>query len=47
VVDYDSVGFITLVEEDGKIKIGEFKDIADPEKRGKFFKAFSEVNQIA
>jgi hypothetical protein len=47
VIDYDSVGIVTLVEEDGRIKVREFKDITNPEKRDKFFKALSEDSQIA
>ena len=37
-VEYDSVAIITLVEEDGEIKVREFKDITDAEKRTRFFK---------
>ena len=32
---YDSLAIFTLVEEDGGIKVSEFKDFSDPEKRGK------------
>lgn len=46
-LDYDSLTIITLVEEDGKLKILEFKDFSDPEKRRNFHKAMSQVAQIA
>ena len=34
-LDYDSVAIVTLVEEDGQLKIANFKDFAVPEKRNK------------
>lgn len=33
--EYDSVIVITIVEEDGELKILDVKDFSDPEKRGK------------
>ena len=30
---YDGVGILTLVEEDGELKVLEWKDFPDPEKR--------------
>ena len=41
VCEYDSVSFIALVEEDRKLQVREFKDVSDPEKRGKLFKALT------
>ncbi|KAF9779190.1 hypothetical protein BJ322DRAFT_1113547 [Thelephora terrestris] len=32
-LDYDSLVILTLVEEDGVLKIADFKDFSDPEKR--------------
>jgi hypothetical protein len=32
-IDYDSLVVLTLVEEDGKLKVLDFKDFSDPEKR--------------
>ena len=34
-LDYDSLAIFTLVEEDGKLKVAEFKDFSDPAKRNK------------
>jgi hypothetical protein len=36
VLDCDSLTIVTIVEEDGELKILEVKDFADPEKRAKF-----------
>ena len=33
VLDYDTVQILTLVEEDGELKVTDYKDFADPEKR--------------
>ena len=33
-LDYDSLSIFTLVEEDGVLKVEEYKDFSDPEKRG-------------
>lgn len=33
-LDYDSLAILTLVEEDGGLKVAELKDFSDPEKRG-------------
>ena len=46
VVEYDSVAIITLVEEDGEIKVREFKEVADAEKRARFFKVLGKEDQI-
>lgn len=35
--DYDGVGIISLVEEDGEIKILECKEFCDPHKRINFY----------
>lgn len=32
-LDYESLIIFTLVEEDGELKIDNFKDFSDPEKR--------------
>lgn len=40
--EYDSVTILTLVEESGKLKIVDFKDFTDPEKRSNFYKTLSE-----
>ena len=32
-LDYDSLIIFTLVEEGGELKIDDFKDFSDPEKR--------------
>ena len=45
--EYDSVAIITVVEEDGELKILEFKDFTDPEKRSNFYKTLSQEKQIA
>lgn len=34
-LEYDSLAIFTLVEEDGELKINDFKDFSNPEKRGK------------
>ena len=34
-LECDSLSILTLVEEDGELKVLEFKDFSDPEKRGK------------
>ena len=47
VVEFDCVSFITLVEEDGEIKVRDFKDITDAEKRARVFKVLGKENQIA
>ena len=35
-LDYDTLSVITLLEEDGELKISHAKDFSDPEKRNKF-----------
>ena len=35
-VEYDSVDVLSMVEEDGVVKVGDVKDFSDPEKRDKF-----------
>lgn len=35
-LEYNSLCILTLVEEDGELRIDDFKDFSDPEKRGKF-----------
>lgn len=34
-LEYDSLSIFTLVEEDDELKVSEFKDFSDPEKREK------------
>ena len=34
---YDTVVIVTLVEEDGELKVLQSKDIANPQKRDAFF----------
>ena len=34
-LEYDSVLVLTIVEEDGGLKISDVKDFSDPEKRSK------------
>ena len=34
-LEYESVSILTIVEEDGELKVSEFKDFCNPEKRGK------------
>lgn len=34
-LEYGSVGIFTVVKENGEFKAANFKDFADPEKRGK------------
>ena len=51
-LEYESLTILTIVEEDGELKIGDFKDFSNPEKRGKlhgwFAKALAEgAPQIA
>lgn len=46
-VDYESISIFTLVEEDGELKVSEYKDFADFQKRGNFYKAVSQEKQIA
>lgn len=36
-IDYDAVVILTLAEEDGELKVSEFKDFSDPEKRAKLY----------
>ena len=45
--EYDSVSILTLAEEDGELKVLEFKDFTDPEKRANLYKVLSEGGQIA
>ena len=33
-IEYDTLSVFTIIEEDGGLKIDEFKDFSDPEKRG-------------
>lgn len=47
IIEYDSLSIITFVEEDGELKVLEFKDFADPEKRSCFHKTLSQKAQIA
>lgn len=35
-MNYDTVLFFSLVEEDGQLKVLEIKDFADPEERSAF-----------
>jgi hypothetical protein len=35
--DYDTVVILSLVEEDGEIKVLELKDFCDPQKRSAFY----------
>ena len=35
-LDYDTVCIASFVEEDGKLKLRDLKDFADPHKRGAF-----------
>ena len=35
-LSYEAVGILTLVEEDGELKIIHCKDFADPQKRSAF-----------
>ena len=39
--EYESLTILTLVEEDGEIKVLEHKEFTDPEKRGNFHKALA------
>ena len=32
-IEYDSLSVFTVIEEDGELKVDEFKDFSDPEKR--------------
>jgi hypothetical protein len=41
--DYDSVLILSLVEEDGDIKILELKDFTDPQKRSAFYAGIAKV----
>jgi len=34
---YDTVAIVTLVEEDGELKVSQSKDFADPQKRDALF----------
>ena len=45
--EYESLSIITLVEEDGELKILEFKDFADLEKRNNFYKALAKEKEVA
>ena len=36
-LDYETVCIFSLVEEEGELKVDEFKDFADPQKRAAFF----------
>ena len=46
-LEYDSLSIITLIEEDGELKLLELKDFSDPEKRSNFHKITSQGGQIA
>ena len=37
ILDYDSLAILTIVEEDGQLKIVDYKDFCDPEKRSKLY----------
>jgi hypothetical protein len=41
--DYDTLIIISLVEEDGEIKILDIKDFSDPQKRSGFYAAAAKV----
>lgn len=46
--NYDSVTIVVFVEEDGELKILEFNDLVDPEKRANLHKTLSMLEgQIA
>ena len=47
VVDYESVTFVTLVEENGGLKVREFKDVSNPEKRANLYKVIGGDKEIA
>lgn len=47
IIEYDSLSILTLVEENGELKILEYKDFADPEKRDDYYKALSQQRQTA
>jgi len=36
-LDYDSVSILSLAEEDGELRVVEFRDFSDPQKRSTFF----------
>jgi len=45
--EYDSLTIFSFVKEDGELKVLEFKDFADTEKRSNFYKTTSAEGQIA
>ena len=47
VYDYDSLMVLSLVEEDGKIKILECRDFSDPYKRGAFHAGVAKVAGVS
>ena len=42
-LEFDSVIILTLVEEEGELKVSGFKDFSDPEKRAKFHGWFAKA----
>ena len=45
--EYDSLVIITLVEEDGELKVVEYKDFTNPRKRSNFIETLLNEGQIA
>jgi len=43
--DYDTLAILSLVEEDGEIKIVNSKEFSDPHKRGAFYAGIAKVAQ--
>ena len=43
VLDYDSLSIFTLIEEDRQLKIADFRDFSDPEKRSKLHGCVSQA----
>ena len=35
ILEYDLLAILTIVEEDGQLKVVDYKDFCDPEKRSK------------
>ena len=42
-LNYESVMILTLVEEDGKLKVVELKDFVDPENHNAFLSAIAKT----
>ena len=47
ICEYDTVCIVSLVEEDGEVKILECKDFSDPYKRGAFYAGVAKIAGVS